>query len=326
MSNAGAYGADSDVIDYILGITFEIWEEGGVDLIPQYYSDDCLIYGMDGIVRGSKVVVDGTRAMLDAFPDRLLLAEDVITAGSKADGLYSSHRILSPMTNLGATRFGPVTGRKIQLRNIADCFVEDGVITKEWLMRDNLAFVSQLGYDPIGCAQQLASEFTDETKQWFATEIDRLSRDSLVSSDATLEGDPENDPDGFARSVIAASWLGDDTHFQRLYSPYSVWHRSPVQLYSGRKNSWQAYQRWHAALSQRHASVDHVACRRRDDGTVQIAARWTLTGHHRSALHGIEATGKPVFVLGSTHWHCVAGRVAVESTVFDELAVISQIL
>ena len=29
----GAYGANDDLVDYILGITFEIWEAGGVDLI-----------------------------------------------------------------------------------------------------------------------------------------------------------------------------------------------------------------------------------------------------------------------------------------------------
>jgi len=43
-TNTGAYSAADDLVDYILGITFEIWEEGGVDLIDQYYSADTVVY------------------------------------------------------------------------------------------------------------------------------------------------------------------------------------------------------------------------------------------------------------------------------------------
>ena len=34
-THPGAYSADDDLVDYILGITFEIWEEGRVDLVDQ---------------------------------------------------------------------------------------------------------------------------------------------------------------------------------------------------------------------------------------------------------------------------------------------------
>ncbi len=152
----GAYGADDDLVDYILGITFEIWEEGGAELIHQYYGADIVVYGLDGITRGAAAMVDGTRAMLEAFPDRLLLADDVIWSGSREEGYYSSHRIISPMTNKGATIFGPATDRHVRILTIADCVVEDGVITREWLLRDNHALVSQLGHDPIECARIVA--------------------------------------------------------------------------------------------------------------------------------------------------------------------------
>lgn len=91
----GGYDADDDIVDYILGITFEIWEEGGVDLIHQYYASDCVVWGLDGITHGAAAVVDGTHATLRGFPDRLLLAENVIWSGNRADGYYTSHRLLS---------------------------------------------------------------------------------------------------------------------------------------------------------------------------------------------------------------------------------------
>lgn len=118
-TNTGAYSAAADLVDYILGITFEIWEEGGVDLIDQYYSADTVVYALDGITRGSKVMIDGTHAMLAAFPDRLLLGDDVIGEGDCNDG-FSSHRVLSPMTNKGDCMFGPATGKDVRIMNMAD--------------------------------------------------------------------------------------------------------------------------------------------------------------------------------------------------------------
>ena len=74
-TSKGAYGADHDLVDYILGITFEIWEEGRVDLIDQYYGPETVVYALDGITRGSSAMIDGTNGMLAAYPDRLLLAK-----------------------------------------------------------------------------------------------------------------------------------------------------------------------------------------------------------------------------------------------------------
>ena len=41
----------------------------------------------------------------------MLLVDDVIWSGNREDGYYSSHRIISPMTNEGPTLFGPEIGR-----------------------------------------------------------------------------------------------------------------------------------------------------------------------------------------------------------------------
>jgi hypothetical protein len=152
----GAYGADDKLVDYILGITFEIWEQRKVGLIHQYYDADIAVYALDGITRGASGMVDGTNAMLAAYPDRLLLVDDVIWSGTHEDGYYSSHRIVSPMTNKGPTLFGPATGKRVRILTIADCVVENGVITGEWLIRDNHALVAQLGHDPVACARVVA--------------------------------------------------------------------------------------------------------------------------------------------------------------------------
>jgi predicted ester cyclase len=87
------------------------------------------------------------------FPDRRLLAEDVIQSGDEDGGFLSSHRIISPMTHLGDGNFGPATGRKIHARTIADCVCKNNRIVHEWLVRDHAAIALQIGSTPKALAQ-----------------------------------------------------------------------------------------------------------------------------------------------------------------------------
>ena len=322
----GAYGADDELVDYILGITYEIWEERGIELIGQYYSGDCLVHGLDGLSHGAAEMIDGTRAMLEAFPDRLLLVDDVIWSGSPSEGYYSSHRLLSPMTNEGATVFGPATGRKVQVLTIADCVVEDGVITREWLFRDNHALVAQLGYDPIGCAKIVAGNRNDESNAWLATEIERLTALGISESGSGLV-DPATSAERFASQLISNNWTaGNAERTVAAYAPYAVQHRSPVELYSGPGAIEKHYAALRDAFDVSGIAVEHVCVQPHDDSGQRVAARWCAAATHRGKFLGLEGTGKPVYLLGSTHWRIESGRVAVEWTVFDGLGVLSQLV
>ncbi len=323
-SQKGAYGADDDVVDYILGITFEIWEQRGVELIHQYYGEDCIVWGLDGITHGAQEVVDGTWKTLEAFPDRLLLAENVIWSGSREDGFYSSHRLLSMATNEGPTVFGPATGVRIRMTNIADCFIEDGVITKEWLVRDNMTLATQLGAEPLKAARDMAEGRTAEHQAWIDAEVARVRAVDLPDAGAAVL--PQDDPEAFAWRVLASCWNGDKATFDSTHAPYSVLHRSPLRHYSGRDAVFGYYQSLRDILGHVHFSVDHIAAQPFSDNGVDIAVRWTATGTHDGDVMGIAPTGKPMFILGVTHWRCIAGRIAIEMTVFDDLAVLSQTL
>ena len=317
--SAGAYGADDDLVDYILGITFEIWEAGGVDLIDQYYSPETVVYALDGITRGSAAMITGTNAMLGAFPDRLLLGDDVITKGDSHGG-YSSHRVLSPMTNTGASMFGPATGRQVRIMNMADCVVEEGVITLEWLARDNLALVRQLGYDPRESAAIIADNRSDELSAWFQSERDRLATSGQATSSEEIAGvDPQ--------SVLHALWVsGDEATVESAYAEYAVMHRSPVYTASGRDAIGGHFGRLRRAFRCSAACVDHVCVQSAGKSADHVAIRWAVSAEHTGDFLGIAATGKPVYIMGVTHRRIVAGRIAVEWTVFDNLGVMAQLL
>lgn len=53
--------------------------------------------------------------------------------------------------------------------------------------------------------------------------------------------------------------------------------------------------------------------------------RWSLRGHHRGdGLFG-PPSGKPVYVLGISHFRFEGDRVVEEWTLYDELAILRQI-
>ena len=322
----GAYGPESDIVDFILGITFEIWEQRGVELIHRYYAPDVEVYGMEGVIHGAQAMVDGTRQMLEAFPDRLLLGDNVVWSGDRENGFYSSHRITSPMTNRGPSVFGQATGRQVRITNVADCVVENGVVTREWLMRDNLALVRQLGFDPAEAARRLAARVSPEDRDWMAGELERVAQAEPLTVTPGLDA-AEADETRLATEFLATQWASADipTRWNR-YAPYAVLHRSPVERYSGREAIAGHYESVRRAFGDPRISLDHVARQPFGRDGRDVAARWTLTGSHADTFAGIAATGKPVFILGVSHWRTMAGRIVAEWTVFDQLAVLGQIL
>lgn len=315
----GAYGANDDLVDYILGITFEIWEAGGVDLIEQYYSPTTVVYALDGITNGSAEMIDGTDAMLAAFPDRLLLGDDVIGKGDAHRG-YSSHRVLSPMTNTGESMFGPATGKQVRIMNMADCVVDDGVITLEWLARDNLALVRQLGYDIKSAAELVAGKRSAELEVWFESEISRLAESGQSESSEEIAGID-------SQKALHALWVsGDESTIEASYAEYAVMHRSPVETISGRPGIAGHFARLRRAFKCNGVNVDHTCVQPAGSNADHVATRWAISAEHTGDFLGIAATGRPVYIMGVTHRRIVAGRIAVEWTVFDSLAVMAQLL
>jgi predicted ester cyclase len=322
----GTRGPWRNLTDYILGITHEIWESRQVDRIHDYYSADCVIYTLGGIIRGADTVVRNTYETLATFPDRLLLGDAVIGSRESPGRFYSSHRITSPMTHLGPGSFGPPTGRRVSVVTIADCVVEDGVITTEWLVRDNHGLARQLGLDPRELAQRAAAQPpAPPFAQWLAGESERV-QSSPVPPGPPLAAWSDADAGAFAAAVLRNAWsIGDPQAHARHYHPYAVLHDSqPVA--SGRA----AIERHGAGLRQAFddvaLSVDHVCVQPDDVDGRQVAVRWGLVARQRGDAWGVGATGRRVYILGVTHWKIVAGRIAAEWTLFDRTAVLVQLL
>lgn len=317
-----SYGADCSLVDFILGITFEIWEQRRVETILQYYSEDVVVYSLDGITHGAATMVRQTHETLAAYPDRLLLGDDVIGTGDARKG-FSSHRISSPMTHLGDSLLAAATGRSVRIMNIADCEVNDGRITREWLVRDNLALVNQLGIDPLDAARAMADRSDEELKAWIRRGFERTVRDRTSTEEI-----PEADSvESFARRVLECCWVtGNPDALKAVYAPYCVMQRAPVRIYSGRERVLEHYAGWRGVFPEAILSIDHICSQPFNQTGQNIAVRWSIAGMHEGEFAGREASGRPVYILGVTHWKVVDGRIAAEWTVFDELAMLAQTL
>ena len=313
-----------EIVDYILRVTREIWEDRNPELVMRYYAPETRVHALGGIMRGAAEVTENTRAMQAAFPDRLVIGEDVVCSPLEDGAWLSSHRIRSPMTSRGANAYGPATGRKVTTYVFADCVVRDGMITKEWLVRDNLGLVRQLGLDPQEVARrEAARSHPEEHMRWLADERKRVLDGPPPPADSALP-DPRQDPWGFARKVLSGLWQGPSDLCEAAYAPYAVLSDSDREV-TGASDIFSHYATLRESLRVLRLSVDHAGLQPRGCGWT-LAARWTAVAEHTQEFEGLPALRAPLFLMGITHWWLTGGRVAREWTILDRLALMDQIL
>ena len=312
-----------DFVDYIVRCTHRIWEEENVGLCRTHYAPDCAIHTLAGPVTGAEAVVQNTIATLGATPDRLLIGEDVIWSNDGAEGLYSSHRIVSRSTHLGDDPLlGAATGRGNGVMTIADCLCRENRIVKEWLVRDNLRGVLQLDVDPWAVAQaQAAADLTgDQARhQWRADAIAQVRGGSDV---AIKDGHPAAIP-----AAMLATAFRDDLYgiAARALSPAAE-VRWPGNRHGFGRGFWiGCLTQIRAALHDVAWRLDHVAARPLPAGDVAVALRWSLAGTHRGAGVWGSASGRELLIMAVSHYRLRAGVIIEDVTVFDELAVLRQI-
>lgn len=317
----------ADFVDYIIRCTHRIWEEKNLGLIHTHYTPDCLVHTLGGRTVGAEEVVRNTAKTLASFPDRSLFGDHVIWGGDAATGFYSSHRITSLMTNAGPGEFGPATGRVVRVTTIADCAVRENRIYEEWLARDNSHIARQLGLDPMALARAQAARSPDPAHEdWRLAEIARVSAASGPTPSAP-PADPAADPRAFAEAVFGTIWNGRSPGAVR--DLYAANARAEVpggrSLFGhGEIAGWAIALL--AAFPDFRLTVDHVCAVPCPSGGIDIAVRWCLAGTHLGGgLYG-PATGRTALILGITHWDVRDGRIAREWTVFDEIALLRQLV
>jgi SnoaL-like domain len=308
-----------DFPDYIIGITREIWEDRGIATLRESYAPDIVVRSPASIVRGNAGVIGATMATLAEFPDRTLLAEDVIWSGHET-GLLSSHRILSTATHSRDGAYGKATGKQLRYRIIADCAARTNAIFDEWLIRDQGAIVRQMGWDPKSYAADLiAREGGPE----------RCVRPFTPAADIDggYHGKGNDHPVGQRYAALLTRIMAAD--FAAIGEEYdrAVHSELPGGITGHGREAVDGF--WlslRAAFPSAEFAIHHAIGR--DDPMMppRAALRWSLTGRHEGWGGFGAPTGAEVHVMGISHAEFGPWGLRREYVLIDETAIWKQIL
>ena len=315
-------GQYKDVPSFIYGVTREIWEDRGIGgKLDLYYAPDILLRAPTGLTTSNAGVTAQTLQTLHQFPDRQLVGEDVIWTAYDDGSFLSSHRLISVMRHQGDGSYGPASHRLVKTRIIADCWVVDGVITEEWLVRDQAAFALCLEMQPEGLAREMMADDLRASGRvsFFLPEHDKPGRFR-----PEMQAAPEIDlyAEGYRRL-----WdVKDLAAVRDLYFHGACLEGPGGESFHGHVDIDRFYLGYLASFPDARLTL-HSARINRDPGqAARVALRWSLDGTHAGFGRFGVPTGARVHVMGLSHAHVVDGRVAAEWLCTDEVSIWKQIL
>ncbi len=310
-----------DIVEYIVRITHRIWEEGDMGYIYDTYLHNVTVHTGYGTAYGVEEVVSGSIAFLAALPDRRMYAEDVVWTGDDAEGFHTSHLIVNTGTNSGYSPWGPPTGKRVGFLAIANCLVRENRIVEEWLVRDTSALLRGLGYS-----------LWDVARAAVAAQPPRVFGETgrLQGQHPPVPYQPRHDEphvEDLVRRLFHEVWNG--RHFNVLgevYGEDATLHVPGGLTLRGGANVRAYHLNFVAMFPDAHLNVEHVYWLGNETDGYRVAVRWRFAGTHaRYGWYG-PPTNKRVDVLGISHLHVKDGRVTKHYFVFDELAVVMQLV
>ena len=308
-----------DIVDYIVRITEEIWRDRSIGRIYETYDANCTIYGASSVIRSVEEVVAATLGSLNTYPDQVTDHVNIAWRGDESAGFYTSHLGYSKATNLGASEYGPATGKPVMSYFVADCISRDNRIHTEWLMHDSGAMLHHLGVDLHETAREMAKV--------------PLANIFVVSPPTRLNGQaprkiydgPNDTPDGWARHHFDTIWNGLRLeHVPFHYATDAVVHWPSCREATGPRAIGELVIGLLTSLSDATTRVEYVSWAEETDGVI-LAVRWLAEGTARGGgMLGAVPAGKAIALRGSSHFRFGGGHVVEEWTVFDELDALTQ--
>ena len=315
-----------NIIDYIVRITYKIWEDRDVEYIADTYSDTSEVFDDYGLQHGCQKIIADTHHTTGAFSDIKLIADEIIWAGDDDIGYHTSHRTLIRGTNDGDSKYGPATNKAIDVLVIANCVALENEIFLEHVLYNNSSMLQQLGHNLDELVPKLAAE---PFPGW---PRDAANWDSLRSSTrpeqplSIAQPIDEFDPDKFARTTIDQLWNYRD--YEALSSTHAA--DFPFAGPTDRKFSGvDAYMDFLSSIQTAFpdlvVQVDEVYWMGNDNDGYLTSERWSAEGTHTGNGFYGEPTRKAVQIWGITQHHIVDGKIVREWLLFNELDLLMQL-
>jgi len=315
-----------NIIDYIVRITYRIWEDREVEYIADTYSDTSQVFDDYGLQHGCRKIIDDTHHTTGAFSDIKLIADEVVWAGDDEIGYHTSHRTIIRGTNDGDSRYGPATNRTIDVLVIANCVALENEIFLEHVLYNNSSMLQQLGHDLEDIVPSLAASppagWPRDAAIWNGLRSSARPQ-RPISVAQTIDG---FDVDRMARRTIDELWnRRNPDALTAGYAPGFGFEGPTDRRFSGTDRYRAFLESILSAFPDLEVQVDEVYWMGNDVDGYLSSERWSAEGTHTGPGAYGEPTGKSVQIWGITQHEIVGGRIVREWLLFNELDLMMQL-
>jgi predicted ester cyclase len=325
-----AYAPYSNPREYITSWTDRIWISRGLGHLRDHYSKDVKVHTCYGETYGFGNVIANSVQKMVAFPNRGGGHDDVIWERRGDNGFISAHRVLNNATHLGPWTYGPPTGRNWVNRGMAHCLVQDNKVVEEWVIRDEFAVLQDLGLDPYRVAGDLL-----KNSPVLGKAMDAAKSPVFASpvKDPLSTGISGPRPDRYRREcemvleMIAEVWNG------RFFDKVADYFADTCVCQTVRMRRVMGIAPFQMEIMSLVATVPDGVMEVRDivvhespDLGLRVAIIWLMKGTYSGTpLYG-PTNRAPLNILGSSHFEFRQGKIVREYRIYDEIAMIAQIL
>ena len=327
---ASAYAPYDDPRDYITSWTDRIWIERGLGRIHDHYAPGVKVHTAYGESYGLEFVISNSLQKMVAFPNRGGGHDDVIWERRGDNGFISSHRVFNNATHLGHWTYGPPTGKDWVSRGVAHCLVQDNRVTEEWVIRDEFAVLQALGLDPFRIAADLAAR-SPVVGAPMAPEQSLVFAGSIENPISC--GISGKRPDRYRAECEFILSMFEDVWNRKFFDAVPDYFNETVACQTVRMQRVMGIAPLQLEIMKLLASVPDGRLEVRDicvhelaDLGLRVATIWLLRGTYSGVPAFGDTNNAPLNILGSSHFEVRRGKIVREWRIFDEIALIAQIL
>jgi predicted ester cyclase len=325
------YAPYEDPRDYIQTWTDRIWIARGLGLIRDMYAEDVKVHTVYGETYDLKNTIGNSLQKMVAFPNRGGGHDDVIWEARGRNAFISYHRVFNNATHLGHWTYGPPTGKEWTNRSVAHCLVRDAMIVEEWVIRDEFAVLEHLDIDPYAIAGELADRSpvlgaamqTDDARGPFAGTV----------ADPVKSGISGDRPADYNEECLWIVRMFEEVWNGRLFDRVPEYCADTIVCQTVRMRRVMQVAPYQLELMSLLApfpdaqfEIRDIVTHRAPELGLRIGVIWLMRGTYSgSPVYG-PANRAPVRVLGASSFEIRRGRIVREWRIYDEIAIIAQIL
>ena len=316
-----------NIIDYIVRITYRIWEDKNIGYIYDTYSNDCRVWDEFGLQSGSEKIVADTVHTNNAFPDIRLFADEVIWAGDENASFHTSHRTIITGTNTGYSKFSEPTGKSVRLFCIANCVAKNNEIYYENVVYDTAALITQLGLNVNQVAKDIANKggigpFAPDFKN------SKPKRKTGKAKPISFEI-PEkiSNVREFAHAVFNTIWNRRNfSAINQVYSNNIEFEGSTGRKFKGVKQLRSFIISMITSFPDIALSIEDIYWMGNEQDGYLVSIRWGAIGTHKGNGAYGPPTDRECYLWGITQWQIKKNKIIKEWTAFNEFGILMQLL